>query len=340
MKGPIGYYVHHHGDGHRQRALAIAQAAPVPGCYTLIGTGITGKTEDIACLDVADDYGGAIHANRTMGIGESLHYAPHDHDGIRARMATISQWIMREKPALIVVDVSVEVAMLARLTSTPMVYVRLSGNRLDTPHLDAFRAAVGVIAPFHRELDDPEIPIWVSEKTTFIPGLSRSRTCEVASENTVLMVCGKGGNPFDGDDLAAAAAATPEKKWRAIGPVTAAKNLPPNLTVAGWVETADAEIARAGIVIGHAGDGLVSAVIAVGRPFICLPQERPFGEQMVKAGRLQALGAAVVLDSWPPAAAWPALLCQAQNLDSRAIRRLHDPAGATRAATWLKSLVS
>jgi hypothetical protein len=338
MKQPIGYYVHHHGDGHRQRALAIAQA--VPGCITLMGTDLAGKTEDMPTLDIAGDYGGSTHADHASGIGDSLHYAPHDYDGIRARVAVLSEWILRQKPALIVVDVSVEVAMLARLTSTPMVYVRLSGSRWDKPHLDAFRAAVAIMAPFHRDLDDPEVPAWVGEKTVFMPGLSRMSSNAVASDNTVLVVGGRGGSPLDGGDLAAAAAATPDKTWRAIGRVSPAKTLPPNLTVAGWVDHADAEIASAGIVIGHAGDGLVSAVIAAGRPFICLPQPRPFGEQMVKAQRLQALGAALVLDSWPPAADWPVLLRRAQNLDLGALRRLHDPAGATRAAKWLMSLAS
>ena len=338
MRGPIGYYVHHHGDGHRQRALAIAKAAP--DCFTLLGTGLAGRTEHISCLDLADDYDGRAHSDRWIGVGESLHYAPHGHDGIRNRVAMMSDWIAREKPSLIVVDVSVEVAMLARLTSTPMVYVRLSGSRRDFPHLDAFRAAIAIIAPFHRELDDPEVAAWVRDKTSYLPGLSRVRTSKGSAGNTILVVGGRGGSPFEGADLAAAATATPDKNWRAIGPVSAPENLPPNLTIAGRVERAAEEIAGAGVVIGHAGDGLISSVIATGRPFICLPQARPFDEQMVKARRLEALGIAVVLHTWPPPVAWPELLHRAQNLDVSASQRLHDPDGAARAANFLKSLAS
>jgi hypothetical protein len=338
MNGPIGYYVHHQGDGHRQRALAIAKAAP--GCFTLLGTGLAGRTDDVPCLELADDYGGSVHSNHWIGIGESLHYAPHFHDGIRARVATLSAWIAREKPSLMVVDVSVEVAMLARLTSTPMVYFRLSGRRRDSPHLDTFRAAVAIIAPFHRELDDPNVEAWVRDKTTYLPGLSRAVTCQGEAGDTILVVGGRGGRPFEGADLAAAATATPDKRWRVIGPVTAPEHLPPNLTIAGWVETAAEEIASAGIVIGHAGDGLVSAVIAAGRPFICLPQPRPFDEQMVKARRLEALGIAIVLETWPPPAAWPGLLRRARNLDLRVSKTLHNPDGAARAANLLQSLAS
>jgi hypothetical protein len=338
MNGPIGYYVHHQGDGHRQRALAIAKAAP--GCLTLLGTGLAGRTEEIPHLDLSDDYAGDSHPDGMTGVGTSLHYAPLRHDGIRQRVAAISDWIFREKPRLLVVDVSVEVAMLARLTSTPMVYVRLSGTRRDQPHLDAFRAAVAVIAPFHRDLDDPELTDWVRGKTVYLPGLSRARTSPVAPGNIILVVGGKGGSPFEGRDIAAAARATPEESWRAIGPVTPAEYLPSNLSIAGWVETADEDIADAGIVIGHAGDGLVNAVIAVGRPFICLPQNRPFDEQMVKARRLEALGVAIILETWPVAAEWPALIRRARTLNLGQLQNLHDPDGATHAAELLKSLAS
>jgi hypothetical protein len=338
MSGPIGYYVHHHGDGHRQRALAIAKAAS--GCLTLLGTGLTGRTEGAPYVDLADDYGGRSHPDGGIGIGESLHYAPYDHDGIRQRVATISDWICREKPRLLVVDVSVEVAMLARLTSTPTVYVRLSGSRRDRPHLDAFRAAVAVIAPFHRDLDDKDLADWVRDKTIYLPGLSRARTGSVAPGNTILVVGGKGGSAFKGNDIAAAAIATPEEKWSVIGPVTPAEDVSSTLSISGWVETADEDIANAGIVVGHAGDGLTSAVIATGRPFICLPQPRPFDEQTLKAKRLEALGVAIVLEAWPPATAWPELLCRARNLNVGRLQSLHDADGAARAAELLKSLAS
>jgi hypothetical protein len=331
MKSQIGYYVHHHGDGHRQRALAIARAAP--GCFTL-----RGRTDDIAHLDLADDYGGRADPGSGIGTGESLHYAPHGQDGIRQRVAAISTWIADTKPGLFVVDVSVEVAMLARLTSTPMVYVRLSGSRRDAPHLDAFRAAVAIISPFHRDLDDTDVTPWVREKTIYLPGLSSAHTGAAAHTDTVLVVCGKGGGPFSGEDLSAAAAATPETTWRAIGPVTPPTTFPANLSIEGWVETADEEIAKSSVVIGHPGDGLVNAVIATQRPFICLPQPRPFDEQIAKARRLEALGVAVMIETWPSAAAWPALLQRAKSLDPGATNKLHDPDGAARAARLLKAL--
>jgi UDP-N-acetylglucosamine:LPS N-acetylglucosamine transferase len=101
------------------------------------------------------------------------------------------------------------------------------------------------------------------------------------------------------------------------------------------VDDAPARIAGAGVVIGAAGDGLMGGVIAAGRPFICLPQARPYGEQEAAAAQLQARGAAVVLPAWPPAAAWPTLIARARALDPARLAALHDPEGARKAAAFL-----
>ncbi len=339
MTGPIGYYVHHHGDGHRQRALAIAQAASL-GRFTLIGTGLAGRTEGLPCLDLPDDrltarlaFDGHDDANARP---QALHYAPSHHDGIRSRTALITDWIARERPSLIVVDVSVEMAMLARLAATPTVYVRLAGLRDDTAHLEAFRGASAILAPFHSALDDPALPEWVRAKTHFCPGLtSASRPLEAGCRDTILVVYGKGGAGGDGDALAAAARASPGFNWRVIGPVSHPRSSPDNLAILGWTEDAEGEIARAGLVVGAAGDGLVNAVTAIGRRFICIPEPRPFDEQTAKARRLAALGAAIVIERWPEASDWPALLAAAQALDPGVMTQLHDRDGARHAADFL-----
>ncbi len=340
MTRPIGYYVHHHGDGHRQRALAIAHAAR-PHTVTLIGTGLAGRADDIDCLDLPDDRRGDSDnfdgrddaANRP----DALHYAPHHHEGMRKRVAMLTGWIEHSRPSLMVVDVSVEIAMLARLAGTPTVYVRLGGLRDDIAHLEAFRGAKAVLAPYHQDLDEPGTPAWVRQKTHFCPGLTTTPPAPPDRDrrNTVLVVYGMGGAGGNGEDLAAAARATPDLRWRVIGQASLPASSPANLAMLGWIEDAEAEIAAAGIVIGAAGDGLVNAVIATGVSFICLPETRPFDEQLSKARRLAALGAAIVIERWPDASVWPALIAGARNLQPDALRRLHDPDGARHAADFL-----
>jgi predicted glycosyltransferase len=331
---PIGYYVHHHGDGHRRRALAIA--AHAQGRVVLLGTGLTGRTGDVPAIDLpddrlpSDDFAGRDGVDRQ----QALHYAPFDHAGIRARVATIGAWIDNARPALMVVDVSVEIAMLARLASVPVVYVRLNGRRDDVAHLEAFRGATALLAPFHPDLDDRDTSASIRERTFYAPGLG-GRSVPAAGGDDVLVVLGKGGAQGDGAAWAAIARAVPDRQWRVIGPCTPAADPPANLHILGWVDDADAMIASAGMIVGAAGDGLVGAVIATGRPFICVPEERPFAEQTSKAARLEALGAAVVCPPWPAPADWPDLLEQARRLDPDALSRLDDADGARRAADWL-----
>ncbi|WP_020181481.1 hypothetical protein [Methylopila sp. M107] len=337
MNGAIGYYVHHHGRGHRERAMAIATYAP--DRFTLIGTGLADLPEPFLRLDLADDR--AIDDETFAGADgggerpDALHYAPFAHEGVRARNHAMVEWMMREKPAAIVVDVSVEAAMLARLCATPTIYVRLAGDRSDPAHLDAFRGARALLAPFHAELDDPGTADWVRAKTRYAPGLAGPGAVPLPQEDAVLVVAGAGGSCIDGNLLAAAASATPDLKWRVVGRIAAANAAPKNLTMLGWITDVGREIARAGVVVGAAGDGVLGAVAAAGRPYVCLPEPRPYGEQTAKARRLRALDAAIVLDRWPDASDWPDILGRARGLDTRRLYQLHEPKGAERAAAFL-----
>jgi len=331
---PIGYYVHHHGAGHLARARAIADASG--GRVVLIGTGIGPQG-----IDLADDRLGGVF-DGTDGAhcrADSLHYAPLDHAGIRSRVAKIAQWIADNRPALMVVDVSVEVAMLARLASVPVVYVRLNGDRSDAPHLDAFRGAVALMAPFHRDLDQPHTPSWVRDKTRYLPGITATRAVGVPDDNrTILVVIGRGGDAGDGETFAQAARRCPQWQWRVIGPCSTPSDPPSNLEILGWVQDPDREIAKANLVIGAAGDGLVGSVLATDKPFICIAQDRPYDEQQATAQRLSAVGAALVLASWPEPARWQDHITDALALPPQARRKLHDPDGARQAAAWLDAI--
>lgn len=328
---PIGYYVHHHGAGHRARADAIVRASDWP--VVLLGTGI-----GAAGIDLPDDRPPSGRFNGDDAVQcrpDALHYAPVDHEGVRCRVASIAGWIAAEKPALMVVDVSVEVAMLARLASVPTVCVRLNGTRGDPAHLDAFRGASALLAPFSAALEGPTTPDWVRDKTTYLPGITAASDARPSIDRRVLVMFGRGGEPGDGMLLARIAAACPRWQWRVIGPATRPALIPANLVFAGWVDSAEREIAEASLVIGAAGNGVVGAVLAADRPFICIPEPRPFGEQQATADRLGELGAALVLPSWPSADRWPQVLEAAMALPGRARRALHDAHGVHKAATWL-----
>lgn len=332
---PIGYYIHHHGAGHRARAATIAAASEWP--VTLMGTGIGAAGVDLPDDRLEIEFDGA---DGTDCRPLAFHYAPIGHSGVRERTARIAGWIAEMRPALMVVDVSVEVALLARLASVPTVYVRLNGDRTDPAHLEAFRSASALLAPYHAQLELPSTPEWVRRKTRYLPGITAPARSRTSARRRVLVVFGRGGSPGAGDVLARAAAACPDWEWRAIGPVTAPSLPISNLTLSGWTDRPECEIAEASIVVGAAGDGLVSAVLAADKPFICIPQERPFGEQVATARGLAAAGAARVLSLWPEAARWPGLLAEALTLKAGARRALHVENGPLIAASWLAELAA
>ncbi|KMS56572.1 glycosyltransferase [Novosphingobium barchaimii LL02] len=328
---PIGYYVHHHGAGHRARADAIAKH--IDCRLVLIGTGI-----GAAGLDLPDDrpLSGHFHGRDNAPCRPSaLHYAPLDHDGVRERVAVVASWIASERPALMVVDVSVEIAMLARLASVPTVYVRLNGERNDSAHLEAFRGATGILAPFHSGLESEATPAWVRAKSHYFPGITATAAMKAPAVRRVLVVFGRGGLPGDGALVAVAASSCPDWQWRVIGPATETASIPENLTFAGWVSSPECEIARATVIVGAAGDGLIGAVMGADRPFLCIPENRPFAEQQVTAEGLRSLGAAIVVPGWPSGKQWPALLERTLALPPWGRRTLQDADGARKAAAWL-----
>ncbi|MBJ6121707.1 glycosyltransferase [Sphingomonas mollis] len=307
----------------------------------LLGTGLSGRTGDVPTIDLPDDRmpddafdGRDCSTSRP----EALHYAPTDHDGIRRRIATVAGWIADACPALMIVDVSAEIAMLSRLASVPTVPVRLNGLRDDAPHRQMFAAADAILAPFHHELDDRGVTADVRAKTVYAPGLTPPPVVTGTNDRQVLVVIGRGGGTSNGEQWIAAARAVPDREWRVIGPCTITKDIPSNLSFSGWIDDPSAAIAAAGVIVGAAGDGIVSAVLQSGKPFVCIPEDRPFDEQRSKARGLAASAAAVVCPSIPEPDAWAQLIGQAEALDPAARTRLHDPHGPRHLADRLLQL--
>lgn len=339
---PIGYYVHHQGAGHWQRACLLARALERP--VTLIGTFGEIDTRDApgAILDLPDDrLSGFDGRDGEADRPEAFHYAPLCADTIRARMGRLAAWLAAADPVLVVVDVSVEIALFARLMSVPTLVVRLAGNRTDTPHLEAFRGAERVLAFFPPELDSAATPDWVRAKTLYAGSVSAepTGTSAVSEDGSIVVIYGRGGEGGGLQDLAAAARAVPERDWHVLGPVReTGANRPANLHLHGWVADPAPFLARAGLVVGAGGDGVVSGVAAAAKRFVCIPEARAFDEQVVKAGALQAMGAAIHVPRWPEADAWPGLVRDAMTLDPARIGSLVQPGSARRAADLIAGI--
>jgi len=336
----IGWYVHHQGAGHLQRARAVAAALPRP--CTIIGTLAGFDTAGLDILDLPDDrpLGGAAFDGRDGEAErpEALHYAPLNHPGLRARMARIADWAARTDPALLVVDVSVEVALFARLLAVPTLVVRLAGTRTDQPHCEAFRSASRLLAPFPEALDGAGVPDWIRAKTIYAGFLGGPAQDTTEASRDIVVVFGQGGAGGTRGDLAAAARSVPDRSWHVLGPVTGTGPIPDNLHLHGWVHDVAAHVARAALLVGGGGDGVVALAAAQAKRFLCLPEERAYGEQTEKATALARLGAAIVHEGWPVASAWPSLIRAGLALDPAVIGALHRPAAVADCAAAIDAL--
>ena len=328
----IGYYAHHQGAGHltRMRSIALAldepvwglSSAPAPKDWT------SGWTQ-LARDDDRDPGELARHGDPTAhGV---LHWVPRGHGGLARRSAQITAWIVRERPRMVVVDVSVEVTLLTRLCGVPTVVVAMPGDRSDRAHGLAYDVADALLAPWPRGSHDIDWPSEWTEKAAFVGGISRfdhltpllAPAAPRATGGTVLVLWGAGGRSTTEAELEAARAATPSWTWVERSPGT------PSDTPL-WEQ-----LQQADVVVTHAGQNAVAEVAAARRPAIVIAQPRPFDEQAATARQVEALGIAVGRTTWPLADTWPGLLHLALERGGQGWRRWSTGTGAADAAARL-----
>lgn len=326
----IGYYVHHHGHGHRHRALAIARVC---------GTEITGLSTQPAPTGWPGPWRRLPDDAVPSPVGDvtahgRLHYAPDHHPGLRGRMAAISAWIAAERPTLLVADVSVEVALLARLHGVPVVSMGMPGCREDAAHHLGFGVSDLVVGPWPAEavglmttgtldLSDRLVPVGAISRYAAQTSPAPVRPGHVVS------LSGSGGTAVTGRDVADARTHTPGWTWDQLGPAGR------------WVDDPWPLLCAAEVVVSHGGQNAVAEIAAARRPAVVIPQDRPFDEQRHTGRTLTALGLpAVVLDRWPGPADWPPLLERAAALDGADWRRWDDGGGPRRAAEIFSRLAA
>lgn len=355
MRRAIGYFVHHQGRGHAERAAAIVNALPSDRPVTLFSA-----RDDIfpslakhvsirlipSLFETPDIVPTALTAARTP---TSLHCAPLGWASITHAVATITRWFDEAKPALFVTDVSAELALLARIASVPCVTVLQHGVRDDPGHMAAYESALGILAPYAEALEQAGRPDWMLRKTHYAGGVgidptrieraaAREKLGLRQEERVVVVIAGGGGEGTPATPITLGARGDPDALWLTLGKVAHEWHATPpgNLRHLGWVDDPATHIAAADVVISSAGNTTVHMVAAAGRPWIVVPEWRYFDEQLCKARALDRAGAAVTLDHWPAhAGAWHDAMTRARRLDPSAQTALVDLQAAQNAADWL-----
>ena len=338
---PLGYFAHAHGSGHVVRAKQIARAISRP--VTILSSHPTGyeESEHYDYLQLPEDHAHLTTYDQQLApLPDCLHHAPVNVYNLQDRMAATAQWIAEHRPVAMVTDVSVEVALFARLCSVPTLVFRQSGPRIDTPHIMAYQSARALICCYPESLEDPTTPDWIREKTVYLGGFSRfegklpereaaRRYCNMSPERQyVVVVSGMGGSGNSLQGIIAAAESSPEHDFWAMGKVDVEQfpTLPTNLKLLGYIADPLPYLVGADIILASAGNNTIMEVATVGRPYICIPEERPFAEQVYKARALARNGMAVVRESWDMTPAeWRSTLREAEQMDTAALQSIINP---------------
>ncbi|MEH3077230.1 MAG: hypothetical protein PGN11_11210 [Quadrisphaera sp.] len=353
----IGWYVHHQGVGHLQRLVAVTRHLRTPVTAFSSAPRPAGFAGEWVQLDRDDD----DPVDRSSATaGGALHWVPLHHAGLRSRSAAVVEWVARERPALFVTDVSVEMTALVRLCGVPVVVAAMLGDRHDPAHLLGRSLAQALLAPWppprrRADQDDderrdvsPAAQIPVLHVGAFSRFDGRDAPAHASEPGRVLVLWGSGGRDVTDADLLAAREATPGWRWEhrvpgsTLSRTTTRATTP--ATVQGASEDQDGDdvweaLLRAEVVVVHGGHNAVAEVAAARRAAVVVAQERPFGEQVRRAELLRGEGL-VALDSWPQAHEWPALLERARAVGPGPWRRWAPGDGAERAARHLDAIAA
>lgn len=303
MNFRIAFYVHHHGSGHYMRTVQVAQKLlkykPI-----LIGSNLSNKTKEldqnISILQLPMDIPTSVDIFYTEGTPvDGLHYAPLNIKGISDRNAIITDFFAKSGPLILVVDVSVEISLLARLCGIPTVVMRQHGTRTDLAHIMAYQCAEFLIAPYGKNLDLSKND-WIKEKTLFAGGFSRFGKFKNGNNSTlnhqIGIIIGKGGSSLNFQTILWIAAQCPSFTFHILGEFSDQKvkgSL--NLIFHKYKENVQQIMETCALVIGNTGHNTVMEVATLNKCFIGIPEDRPFNEQLDKAKSIQHIDGYVTI---------------------------------------------
>jgi hypothetical protein len=290
MSYTIAFYVHHHGSGHFMRSLAIARALKHDK-IVFLGSDLSRFSnilpDNIQVFDLPMDTPLSTDSKFTGGSEvDCFHYAPLQVLGVSERAAMMTKLFVNNSPLLLMVDVSVEVALLARLSGVPTIVIRQHGNRTDLPHRLAYQSAELLIAPFGKELETSK-DVEVLNKTFYSGGFSRYAVNQIKInpfKDQIGVIIGKGGTSITLEVITHIAKQCQDQYFHILGEIELSQQVHPlNITFHGLTDNVEEILSRCALVIGNLGHNTVMEIATINRSFIGIPENRPFDEQLDKA---------------------------------------------------------
>ncbi|WP_296403752.1 hypothetical protein [Psychrobacter sp.] len=323
----IGYYAHHHGSGHCRQADKLAALLSVDDrSHITVFTSISAEAytfnsipESQVVRIAAED---ELDTDTLKGrAGEywqpnSLHYSPVGNSNIQKRAHQLLDNIHKLNIELMIIDVSVEVAILCRAASIPYLYVRLPGIRDDIPHVNAFAGSLAMIAPYPKSLDASVTPEWLPSKTLYLDFVNTSQLgilsypefisslvsfsnnnhlyIELDERPIVTVIKGYGGHEDIDNKLPKLRELLPHTLIISLGPIHHNKRA--YVDIAAEVNDVMPFIEHSDCLLMACGLNAISQVYSTDTPLVVLPDYRPHNEQHFTAQALINEGRAVDWD--------------------------------------------
>jgi hypothetical protein len=268
--------------------------------------------------------------------------APLDTDPLPALLTQVRSLA----PDVVVVDGGIDPRRVAASVAVPVIGVR---RPRWTPAAPGDVEPAGWLAPFPRSLDLGPTPPPEGTRTWYAGfvspylgsrltrGAARRRLGLDPQARHVTVAPGAEGFGVDRPMIRAAAGRAPTWSFSVVGGCHGFDEPDDDrVRFAPWTDAMLVHLVAADLVVTGGSPSAVADAAAVRRPLAVIPRAADEDEERFAAA-LEAVGAAIVVPSWPPAFVWPALLAEVLDLPARPLRRLADEHGARRAAAWLEA---
>lgn len=361
MRYKYAFYIHHHGSGHVMRAVSIARSLPAQE-VAFFGSNLDAY-RDLIPNEInyttlpPDTPTGPFRAPHERELS-FFHYAPLNVPGIARRNQVLTTFFAENPTCILIVDVSVEITLLARLCSIPTVVIRQHGRRMDTAHRLAYESAELIIAPYPESLSAADEEGHFAYKTFFSGGFSRfddarygaaspahgqpeQEPSSITVPGNIGIFMGRGGSCFNQSYIKHLREVLPKRfTIHVLGELSDFEVL------AGVVYHGDTPKAKdvlrgCEVVICDAGHNCVMELGSLRKPMICMPAPRPFDEQEVKADLLAREGLALVVKEKDRFDVdWERMIENAKDLSTTAWGDIMNPRATEEIADRLKAVYS
>jgi UDP-N-acetylglucosamine--N-acetylmuramyl-(pentapeptide) pyrophosphoryl-undecaprenol N-acetylglucosamine transferase len=322
----VSYYAHHFGTGHLRHAQTVASTEMFDLQVTSTGPRNTNLLPgSLEYVELTPDV--VKHGPQTeLPPVDYLHYAPVG-EHIKQRFATLSLAWRRFDPDVIMVDVSVEVALFARLSGYRVAFRRMPGTRTDSAHRQAYSLADAIFGYYPCALEDPAHLAAFGHKSHYLgvpeprnPASEAQRFLATRGNCSRVVVQTSLASSVPLCEVVCAAMDSPTWNWEIVGSVDPdGTPMPQNLVVHGVVPDPVPLMRTANLIISSAGHNAVAAAAACRRPVLLIPENRPFDEQLFFARALNASAGIPVKETWRSTDSWTTVLEHAAQTDPEAL---------------------